>query len=234
MTGMTGMTSRRALVAVVQLGMALGTMLGALPARAAAQESNSDGSIEVGLWKRLSSSDMLYVPMSVTRASEVDHADALLGAGYDRVLGETFAARLGYRYLWQLSSAPGVVPFREHRGVAELFARRRVGRYVELLDRTRFELRGVDGAGVSWRLRNRVRGGRVVALAHERTLTPYGSFEAGYDSRYRTVNRLRFSLGVAAKVSARFLPDVYVARQRDSREDTGPPVSIGATLNFFL
>jgi Protein of unknown function (DUF2490) len=204
------------------------------PALAVAQESNSDGSIEIGLWKRMSQSDMLYFPLSVTRASEVDHAEALLGAGYDRVLDETFAARLGYRYLWELSPAPGTVPFREHRGVAELFVRKMAGRHLALLDRTRFELRGVDRAAVSWRLRNRIRAGRVVELSHERTLTPYGSFEAGYDSRFNTINRLRFSLGVTAKLSSRFIPDVYVARQRDSRENTGPPMSVGATLNFFL
>jgi hypothetical protein len=212
----------------------IGMTIALVPLRAAAQESNSDGSIEVGLWKRLSASDMLYFPISVTRASEVDHAEALLGAGYDRVLGKTFAARLGYRYLWELSPAPGTAPFREHRGVAELFARRRAGSRVDLLDRTRFELRGVDGADVSWRLRNRIRVGRVVELSHERTLTPYGSFEAGYDSRFRTVNRYRFSLGVAAKVNSRFAPDVYLARQHDTRENTGPPASIGAALNFFL
>jgi hypothetical protein len=212
----------------------LGTMLGVVPVHGAAQESNSEGSIEVGLWKRMSPTNMLYFPLSITRASEVDHADGLVGAGYDRVLGRTVAARLGYRYLWELSPAAGTVPFREHRGVAELFVRSRAGQHLELLDRTRFELRGVDGAATSWRLRNRIRAGRVVALRQERTLTPYGSFEAGYDSRFRTVNRLRFSLGLAARLSSRFLPDVYLARHRDTREDTGPPISIGATLNFFL
>lgn len=212
----------------------LGAALAAAPVRAAAQESNSDGSIEVGLWTRLNAHDMLYFPMSVTRASEVDHAEALLGTGYDRVLNETFAARLGYRYIWELSPTAGTVPFREHRGVAELFARTPAGARFQILDRTRLEIRAVDGVAMSWRLRNRIRAGRTVDLRRERTLTPYGSLEAGYDSRFRTVNRYRFSLGVAARVSSRFFPDLYVARQHDTRENAGPPASVGATLNFFL
>ena len=212
----------------------LGITLCVIATRAIAQESNSEGSLEVGFWKRLNPSDMLYFPTSVTRAGETDHADALLGAGYDRVLNERFAVRAGYRYLWQLSTAEGTAPYREHRGVAELFARTRRGARFDLLDRTRFELRDVDAADLSWRLRNRIRAGRTVALSHERTLTPYGSFEAGYDSRFRTVNRYRFSLGVTARLSAWFIPDLYVARQHDTRENTGPPESLGATLNFFL
>jgi hypothetical protein len=223
-------TSRSALVPVLLLGAALGVV----PALVEAQESNNDGSIEVGLWKRMSTSDMLYFPMSITRAGKEDGVDALVGLGYDRVQNQTFTARLGYRYLWDVSPAAGSVPFREHRGVAELFAKRLAGPHVELLDRTRFELRGVEGAAVSWRVRNRIRAGRMLSLPHERTLTPYGSFEAGYDQRFRTINRLRFSLGVAARLRSWFLPDLYVARHRDTRENTGPPMSVGATLNFFL
>jgi len=233
--------SRHLLIAsLVARRLARATLVGALltaatllgTARAAAQEANSDGSFEVGLWKRLDPRDMLYFPFSITRADAVDHAEGLAGASYDRVFG-AWSARVGYRYLWELAPPVDVQPYREHRAVAELFARPWPGARFELLDRTRLELRWVDGVP-SWRLRNRLRAGRTIGIRRARSLLPYGSLEATCDSRFRTVNRLRLSFGLAAKLSSRVLLDAYVAEQHDSRGDGAPLQSLGLTLNLTL
>ena len=78
------------------------------PARA--QEA-SEGSFELGLWKRLNASDLLYVPLAITR-DEVDHAEGLVGASYVRLFDSTLAGRLGLRYSWELTPPPGVRPYR--------------------------------------------------------------------------------------------------------------------------
>lgn len=198
---------------------------------AIAQEGNSEGSFELGVWKRLNAKDMLYFPASVTRANEVDHSEALAGAGYDRVLSHGFSARVGYRYLWELSPPEDVTPYREHRGIGELFGHLFEGSPVEMLNRTRFEARWLDGA-FSWRLRERVRSGTVFKLRHARTLAPYASLEASYDSRFNTINRLRPSIGFAYKWSNRILLDVYSARQFDSRGASRTD-ALGITLNLY-
>ena len=213
--------------------MLLGVIVALSASSAGAQEANSEGALEVGVWKRLNPRDMLYFPFSITRADEVDHAEALGGASYDRIFSSTLSARVGYRYLWELSPPADVVPYREHRGVLELFARPWPGARFELLDRTRVELRWVNGVP-SWRLRNRMRAGRTLRIRRDVSLLPYGSLEASYDNRFHTVNRLRLSFGLAAKLSARVLLDTYVAEQHDTRGNGAPVESLGMTLNLTL
>jgi hypothetical protein len=220
---MTTRLARALLVAALALAVA----------RAGAQEANSEGALEVGLWKRLDPHDMLYFPASITRAGEVDHAEALLGASYDRIFPRGFSARVGYRYLWELSPPTNVQPYREHRVIAELFVRPWPGGRFELLDRTRLELRWVDGIP-SWRLRNRLRAGRTIGIRRDKSLLPYGSLEASYDSRFRTINRLRLSVGIAVKLTSRVLLDTYVAEQHDTRGNGAPLQSLGMTLNLTL
>jgi hypothetical protein len=197
------------------------------PARA--QESG-EGSLELGLWKRLSASELIYVPIALTR-DEVDHSEGLVGASYVRVVDSTLAVRGGFRYSWELTPPDGEQPYHEYRAVGEATVRPWRRSRVDLHDRTRFELRWIDGVP-AWRLRNRMLAQRTVARRREASLTPYGTFEAGYDSRYRTINRLRASLGLATRVNAHVLLDTYAARQRDSRGDARLR-ALGMTVNLI-
>ena len=99
------------------------------------------------------------------------------------------------------------------------------------MNRTRFELRWIDGAP-SWRLRERILAGRKVELKRQIVLTPYGTFEASFDSRYNTINRLRMSIGAATRFNSRYMLDTYFARQRDTRSDAAQTQSFGMTLNL--
>jgi Protein of unknown function (DUF2490) len=210
-----------------------GLLLGALPIpaeRAGAQES-SEGSYELGLWKRVNSTDLLYVPLAITRKDEIDHAEGLFGVSYVWNLDDPLSVRAGYRYSWELTDSDGAEPYREHRLVAEANARPTWGARAEFMNRTRFELRWID-AVPSWRLRERILAGRKVELKHQILLTPYGTFEASFDSRYKTINRLRLSVGAATRFNSHVMLDTYFARQRDTRSDASQLQSFGMTLNL--
>ena len=198
-------------------------------APAGAQESG-EGSFEIGLWKRLNASELIYVPVAVTR-DEVDHAEGLVGASYVRIIDSALAVRAGLRYSWELTPPAGVQPYHEYRAVGEATVRPWKGARIDLLDRTRFELRWIDGVP-AWRLRNRLLAERTLARRREASLTPYGTFEASYDSRYRTINRLRMSIGLATRVSSHVSLDTYAAHQRDSRGDARLQ-ALGMTVNFI-
>lgn len=211
------------------------TLAGALllSAAAQAQESSGESSLEIGLWKQLGARGMLYVPMSETRADETDHAQALAGVSYDRSLDSTLSVRAGYRYLWELTPAEGVRPYVEHQGVFELFARPWPGAKLDMVDRSRFEIRFIDGEA-SWRFRNRVRLGRVIPRRRIESVTPYGTLEGTYDSRYRSINRLRLSLGAVLRLTRRLGIDVYAARQQDTRADAAKLAAAGLTINVYF
>ena len=224
------MTTRsRRHAAAVLAGLLLGA-LSIAAERAGAQES-SEGSYELGLWKRVNSTDLLYVPLAITRKDEIDHAEGLFGVSYVWNLDEPLSVRAGYRYSWELTDSDGAEPYREHRLVAEANARPTWGARAEFMNRTRFELRWID-AVPSWRLRERILAGRKVALEHQIVLTPYGTFEASYDSRYNTINRLRLSVGAATRFNSHVMLDTYFARQRDTRSDASQLQSFGMTLNL--
>jgi hypothetical protein len=221
--------SRRHAAAIFAGALLLGAV--SPSANCAGAQESSEGSYELGLWKRLNATDLLYVPIAVTRKDEVDHAEGLFGASYVWNLDGIVSTRAGYRYSWELSETQGTERYREHRVVAEVNARPRWGSRAEVQNRTRFELRWID-AVPSWRLRERILAGRKVALARRIVLTPYGTFEASYDSRYHTINRLRLSVGAATRFNEHVMVDTYLARQRDTRGDAAQLQALGMTLNL--
>ena len=224
------MTTRsRRHAAAVLAGLLLGAL--SIPAERAGAQESSEGSYELGLWKRVNSTDLLYVPLAVTRKDEIDHAEGLFGVSYVWNLDEPLSVRAGYRYSWELTDSDDAEPYREHRLVAEANARPTWGARAEFMNRTRFELRWID-AVPSWRLRERVLAGRKVELKRQILLTPYGTFEASYDSRYNTINRLRMSVGAATRFNSHVMLDTYFARQRDTRSDASQLQSFGMTLNL--
>ena len=223
------MTTRSRRHAAALAGLLLGAL--SIPAERAGAQESSEGSYELGLWKRVNSTDLLYVPLAVTRKDEIDHAEGLFGVSYVWNLDEPLSVRAGYRYTWELTDSDGAEPYREHRLVAEANARPTWGASAEFMNRTRFELRWID-AVPSWRLRERVLAGRKVELKRQILLTPYGTFEASYDSRYNTINRLRMSVGAATRFNSHVMLDTYFARQRDTRSDASQLQSFGMTLNL--
>jgi hypothetical protein len=113
-----------------------------------------------------------------------------------------------------------------------------------LSDRNRQDFRFVNG-DFSFRYRNRVTLEREFQLS-KRTITPYGSAEIFYDSRFDTWNRNRLTLGIQITLR-RGLPlitlidprrqlklDLFYTRQNDSRSQPHHINAAGVTLSVYF
>ena len=149
--------------------------------------------------------------------------------------------RAGYRHGFSLS---GSDPFKEHRIIFEQALRQPLPLHVLLSDRNREELRWVNG-DFSARYRNRLTLERAFKVLN-RSVTPYGSAEAVYDSRFKTWNRNRFAVGaqIALKHGAPLITlinqrrqlvlDVYVMRQNDSRSQPSRVRALGVAFSIYF
>jgi len=115
----------------------------------------------------------------------------------------------------------------------------RDGHHGAMKPQTRFLLSGLaSAASTANALRPAARTGRLSlpsfadGLPHSELPLPYGTFEASYDSRYNTINRLRLSVGAATRFNSHVMLDTYFARQRDTRSDASQLQSFGMTLNL--
>ena len=102
---------------------------------------------------------------------------------------------------------------------------------VRLLNRTRLELRWVNGA-YSYRVRERVHFQRISQMHHGPAWGPYVTFEAYYDSRYNTIAKLGGRIGTEALLGGNRAIDVYIARQNNSRETPRYVNALGATFKL--
>ncbi len=128
--------------------------------------------------------------------------------------------RGGFRYTFSTRDAS----YREPRIVAEGVASKAIWSHFRALNRTRFEWRWVNG-DPSYRIRDRVQVQLVSTANTGPAWTPYGTFEAYYDSRYSTISRLGARVGTEARISRRLSTDLYIARQDNSR---GTPTAVNA------
>jgi Protein of unknown function (DUF2490) len=199
------------------LGIGLAIAMGAACAGpAAAQDTANEVWPEVDVWVQLNPKVKLFFPFSVSKSRETKEREGLIGARVDYRFNRYVSVRAGYGYLWSISPTD---PYSEHRPVGEVSLHAFPGASVHLVDRNRVDLRFING-DYSYRYRNRLRLERTFAVdrwARGRTLTPYAMEELGYDSRYDTFNRSRFSLGVETQFTQIVMVDLYVVRQDDSR-----------------
>lgn len=186
---------------------------------------------ELDLWVRLNPREQLFFPLAISRAREVDYTEGLVGVHYDRRFNKYVSARAGYRFLWAISDRSESDQYREHRLVAEVTPRTYVVAGIKVYDRSRFDLRSING-DVSWRYRNRVRVERVFEFSRERALTPYAMAEIGYDSRYEEFNRVRLQAGGEYQFSPSLWLDLYYLRQRDDRSSVPLLNAIGVAVNL--
>ena len=234
MTRFANAIARRARTrAALGIALAIGV---ARPVSAAAQEQEQESSSEVwpevDVWVKLGPKLTLFFPLSVTRSRDTEYTEGLVGARVDYRFSRHVSARVGYGYLWSLSDAEP--PYREHRPVAEVSLRAYPGASSMLADRTRFDMRFIDGV-YSYRLRNRLRVEHTYSAeqwAKGRALTPYVMEELGYDSRYHTINRSRFTFGVELTFTPTVMMDVNIVRQNDSRASVGRLNALGLALNL--
>ncbi len=197
---------------------------------------------ELDIYVPLNEKFRLFFIATTTKAVETkDNTEGAVGAHLDYNLNKKISLRTGYRYGFSLS---GGDPYKEHRIVFEQTLRQPLPLEVLLTDRNREDLRWVNGE-YSARYRNRVTLEREFKVLG-RGITPYGSAEAFYDSRFKTWNRNRLVVGAqfALKRGAplislvhpkkQFVLDVYLARQNDSRSQPSRVKALGMAFNIYF
>jgi Protein of unknown function (DUF2490) len=171
---------------------------------------------------------MLELSMVTERESATREAatrDAAIGLYQDYVSLPFGYIRGGYRYTFSTHDAS----YRESRIIAEGVGSRKIGSRVRALNRTRVEWRWING-DPSYRVRDRVQVQLESTATHGPAWTPYGTFEAYYDSRFNTVSRLGGRVGAEARITHRLSTDLYVARVVNSRDSPPAVNALGITL----
>jgi hypothetical protein len=197
---------------------------------------------EVDFYIPLNEKFRLFFLATTTKADDTrNNIEGQLGAHIDYHVNRRVSLRGGYRYG---SSLSGADPFREHRIIFEQTLRQPLPLAVLFSDRNREELRWVNGE-FSARYRNRVTLEREFKVLN-RPVTPYGSAEVFYDSRFETWNRNRLTVGaqIAFKRGAPLISlihpkkqlvlDVYLLRQNDSRSQPSRVRAVGMAFSIYF
>lgn len=153
--------------------------------------------------------------------------EASVGLYQDYVSLPLFYLRAGYRETFSVRDAS----YRESRIVTEATLRAYSTWLVRLVNRTRVEFRFINGA-YSYRVRDRLHLQRLPQASNGLRLAPYGTFEAYYDSRYDTIDRLGARVGTEARLGGPVGIDVYIARQNNSRTEPRYVNAIGVTTKL--
>jgi len=136
------------------------------------------------------------------------------GFGFNFTLNKYFSLSPDYRY--GSGQPPGRGHTREHRFFLDFTARAPLKHGFILSDRSRIELRRIDGVE-SHRYRNKLQLERSFSI-DDHKLTPYISDEVFYDDRFHIWNRNRIYAGVRVPLSQHLTLDPYFLEQFDVRD----------------
>jgi hypothetical protein len=189
----------------------LGLILAA-PEVVFAQASTSEVWPELDVYWRTANDFRAVLELSMSTERERSDHEATIGLFGDYLHLPGGYLRAGFRYTFSVADTS----YREPRIVGDAVLRLYGSDRVRLLDRSRIELRWINGV-YSYRVRERLHLQRLPRDTSGPALAPYGTFEAYYDSRFATIPRIGGRVGVEARLNARARVDVYVARQHDTR-----------------
>lgn len=201
---------------------------------------------EANLFLRTSENSRLFLLAAGTRTRQDGYTDGELGVHMDFYSAPLFKARakrhpdvardrfLQFRvgYLFGKAPAGSEDPFTEHTGLIELTPRFYLPKQILLTNRSRVDLRFVDGEFVP-RYRNRVKLERSFRIGN-RALTPYAHAEIFYDWRYNAFHRQRYGAGAEFEVNEFFVVEGYYLRQQDSRSSLRGMNVGGLALQFYF
>jgi len=137
--------------------------------------------------------------------------------------------RVGYRYVFPYGGDSSD----EHRGVVEATARYPLPRGVLVSDRSRMDLRSIDGT-FSWRYRNRLTVEREFSAGRFR-FVPYARGEIYYDSRFDKVSRTALIGGSSFPITRHFELESYFEHQNDSGGSSNRTVNaVGVVANLYF
>jgi hypothetical protein len=197
---------------------------------------------EVDVYVPLNEKFRLFFLAATTKAEETkQNTEGQVGAHIDYQLSRKVSLRTGYRYGFSLG---GSEPFQEHRIIFEQTLRQPLPLKLVFSDRNREDLRWVNG-DFSARYRNRITLEREFRVLN-RSVTPYGSAEVFYDSRFKTWNRNRLAVGVQIALrrgapliglihpKKQFVLDIYLTRQNDSRSQPSRVRALGMAFSIYF
>jgi hypothetical protein len=137
--------------------------------------------------------------------------------------------RVGYRYVFPYGGNSSD----EHRGVVEATARYPLAHAVLVSDRSRMDLRSIDGT-FSWRYRNRLTVEREFSVGRFR-FGPYARGEIYYDSRFDKVSRTALIAGSSFPITKHFEYEMYFEHQNDSGGSSNRTVNaVGVVANLYF
>ena len=120
----------------------------------------------------------------------------------------------------------------EHRYIPTILSTVPLGAGFEMRNRTRVELRAINGAW-SQRFQDRSAFGHDVEIAHVPVFT-YGQFDVSYDSRFHTLNRIEKTAGARVPIATGASVDLFFTRQDDTRRATRLLYATGAIVRVVL
>ena len=147
----------------------------------------------------------------------------------DATRAKRITVRAGYRYKRSLNTG---LPVNEHRPTAEFTLRWVFPEGFLMSNRSRGELRFVNGA-FSWRYRDLLKFDRELRVGHY-DLTAYASTEVFFDSRTSRWDRFRFTGGMVFPLGKHMAVEPYYTRQVAPYARPRNINAVGLVVQFYL
>jgi Protein of unknown function (DUF2490) len=144
----------------------------------------------------------------------------------DTQRGHYLFLRAGYAYLPSLSGKD------EHRGIAEITPRFPLFAKLLLSDRSRGEVRSLDG-DLSTRYRNQIKVERDLAI-NKFKLTAFGYAEFFYDTRYTAWDRTEYSGGIDFPIRKQWVFEVNYLRQNNKQPQQSVVNALVLIIQVYL
>ena len=195
------------------------------------QVANAQGDVdawpEFDVWFRLNDQDRIYTMISLATDSANSYYETAVGIAWDRRLNEDWSVRASYRYVFTQAEP---VNSDESRFILDAKYYLPLGDKFLLTNRNRVDLRFLNDADFSFRLRDRLQIERPFNVLWDNTLVLWSSFEVWYDNRYSVVlNRNRLLAGFTFFFTEWISTDIFYAWQNEKN----PPDNKDA-LGVFL
>lgn len=198
-----------------------------IPGAALSQESTSEVWPAVNVYWRPAERHRTFLDLSASSEREGAKREGSVGIYQDYLQLPRAFIRVGYSYTFSTRDDS----YRESRVVGELNLGRDLPKTLRLINRLRGELRWVNGEQ-SYRVRDRIHVQRGARLSHNPRFKPYGTLEAYYDSRYRTIARLGGKVGSDIRLGGPAGVEIYLARQHNSRSKPRHVTALGLTVTL--
>lgn len=212
------------------------------PARA--EDHHSEFVPELNVFIMLSDRFRLYLLGDITQGLSPNFTDGEVGVNLDLTLKPILRRNLRdsnwerNRYLWARVGylASGYLDGRDDGSnvrtfLVEATARLELPGKFWLVNRGRVDFRDVDGA-FSERYRFRAGIEREFTVCGL-VMVPYAQAEIFYDTRFDVWNRQLYQAGVEIELTKRWRIEPYVARQNDSRSDSGNVNRSGLVVKYY-